>query len=247
MTNSSTRRSQRKSLPSTEKEKGITKNELSQVIFNKLKSDGASTSLSRQWSIEQETTLFKAICRFKPTGKHKHFRMISIYQMVNNPNITPTSTPITTKDIWEKLESLYDLTGLDELEDSSEFMADEEKLQENSKSVPYYGSLGGIVGDGTYLQEFYLPWGDYSALIIDQALPKDGQLSDDSDDQVSDDDLQSDDNSTYSNVSKKRGRSQSIDSQNQDSELSEVENEGKLIQLIIGPIFFSCQRFNIIV
>lgn len=179
---------------------------------------------SRKWTIEQETTLYKAICKFKPSGQHKHFRMISIYQMVNNPAITASSDTITIQDIWEKLYSLYDIDGLDELEDSNEFMVEEERLADDPSAVPYHGSLGGTLGDGSYLREFYLPWESYSDLILKQAIATDSQLSDLSDSVDSDDD-QSDLNSNYSNYSKKRGRSQSLDSQAA-SETSEIENGG---------------------
>lgn len=179
---------------------------------------------SRKWSIEQETALYKAICRFKPSGKHKHFRMVSIYLMLNNPAITPSTDPITIEDIWEKLSSLYDLDGLDELEDSSEFMAEEERLAEDPSAVPYHGSLGGMLGDGEYLQEFYLPWNDFSSLIAKQAIPTDENISDSSDDSDIDDD-DSDLDSTSSNSSRKRDRSDSIDSL-PNSDLSESENEG---------------------
>lgn len=134
---------------------------------------GAGTKRKvREWTIEQETVLFKAICRFKPAGQHKHFRMLCIYQMVNNSNITPTTSdgPLSTTEIWDKLETLYNLEGLDELEDSSSFMASEEQLSEMSPEPPYHGSLGGRLGDGTFLREFMLPWEDYGSMIESQAL-----------------------------------------------------------------------------
>ncbi|KAK9331724.1 chromatin modification-related protein EAF7-domain-containing protein [Lipomyces starkeyi] len=65
------------------------------------------------WNIEQETALFKAICRYKPIGVNKHFLIICICQMVNNANIQ--GPYLTMKCIWDKLATLYNLEGLDEL------------------------------------------------------------------------------------------------------------------------------------
>ncbi|KAK9389245.1 chromatin modification-related protein EAF7-domain-containing protein [Lipomyces mesembrius] len=65
------------------------------------------------WNIEQETALFKAICRYKPVGANKHFLMICICQMVNNANIQ--GPYLTMKCIWDKLATLYNLEGLDDL------------------------------------------------------------------------------------------------------------------------------------
>lgn len=129
---------------------------------------------ARVWSIQQEIVLFRAICRFKPAGQHKHFRMLSIYQMVNNSNVTSdTDGPVSMPEIWEKLATLYNLDGLDELEDTSSFIASEELLEEeleNENEKPPGNLLGPRVGDGSYLQDFYLPWKDYGDLIENQAL-----------------------------------------------------------------------------
>lgn len=131
------------------------------------------TKTEREWTIEQETVLFKAICRYKPAGQHKHFRMLCIYQMVNNSNIQ-SSSPLTIQDIWNKLSTLYNLEGLDELEDSSSFMAEEE----NGKEPLYYGSLGGSLSkDGTYLRDFGLPWGEFGSIIEEKAVTGDSRES----------------------------------------------------------------------
>lgn len=224
MTTTSSRRNSRKySSATNEKDK-----------LNSKSSKGKRTlSPSRIWSIEQETTLYKAICRFKPAGKHKHFRMISIYQMVNNPSVTSSASPLSMEDIWQKLSTLYDLGGLDDLEDSSEFMADEERLSEDTSAVPYSGSLGGQLGDGTYLQEFYLPWNEFATYIVQQAALPHGTASEESENQESEDEHLSDENSAAQGVSRKRRRSQSADSQPHASEISEVENEGKTTSVYI--------------
>lgn len=129
---------------------------------------------AREWTIEQEIALFKAICRFKPAGRHKHFRMLAIYQMVNNSNIN-SSSPLTTRDIWEKLRTLYNLEGLDELEDQSIFLAEEE----SAKPPKYFGSLGGKLStDGTYIKDFELDWDEFGVLIQERALAEEEEASD---------------------------------------------------------------------
>lgn len=194
-----------------------------EMVLNKNKAVTTATAVSkakgksRQWTIEQETVLFKAICRFKPAGQHKHFRMLCIYQMVNNSNVMPASGegPLSTAEIWEKLETLYNLEGLDELEDSSSFMASEELLEETSPEPPYYGSLGGRLGDGTFLRDFILPWEEYGPLIENQALET-------SESRATSPGYESE----SANASRKRSRSQSIDSRHTD-ESDDEGNESK--------------------
>ncbi|VVT47468.1 uncharacterized protein SAPINGB_P001726 [Magnusiomyces paraingens] len=158
--------------------------------------------------------------------------------MVNNPSITPASSLLSIKDIWQKLATLYDLDGLDELEDSSSFMAEEEKLSEESSSVPYFGSLGGELGDGSYLQDFYLPWDDFSNLIIERAVSNESESSDENEGQRSENENASSEE-VHRNSSKKRRRSQSSESQPHVSEASEIENDGMhfLFELISEVIF----------
>lgn len=82
------------------------------------------------WTDEQETTLFKAISVYRlkpageppppqfylksltPSGMHKHFRIIGISELMKNHGVSDTHTNI--EGIWRKLQSLYNLEGLDE-------------------------------------------------------------------------------------------------------------------------------------
>lgn len=86
------------------------------------------TSPSDPWTTAQETALFKALIRYKPTGIHKHFHMLCISSFLRSHGHTLLPPPngqhqerlvshTRIAGIWEKLNALFDLEILDERED----------------------------------------------------------------------------------------------------------------------------------
>ncbi|KAF1992275.1 hypothetical protein K402DRAFT_387934 [Aulographum hederae CBS 113979] len=60
--------------------------------------------------------------RWKPTGLHKHFRMLSIHRSLLSHGLTHPSVPHTRpRGIWAKLSTLYDLPALDRRENAHAF------------------------------------------------------------------------------------------------------------------------------
>jgi MRG-binding protein len=78
--------------------------------------------LQDDWADEQETQLFKSMMKWKPTGMHKHFRMVSIHADMRSHGFAADDAPHTRiPGIWRKLHQLYDLRALDERENAYAF------------------------------------------------------------------------------------------------------------------------------
>ncbi|KAI8432837.1 hypothetical protein MSG28_013770 [Choristoneura fumiferana] len=65
-----------------------------------------------EWDVDMEIQLFYAMANHKPVGINKHFQMACIWEKLTN-SITKE---ISTQDIWKHLESLYDVSMLDDTE-----------------------------------------------------------------------------------------------------------------------------------
>ncbi|KAH9812668.1 Chromatin modification-related protein EAF7, partial [Teratosphaeria destructans] len=71
------------------------------------------------WTDEEEIGLFKGLMTWKPTGIHKHFRLLALHHfLLANHYIHPANPHTKPAGIWRKLHALYDLDALDEREDA---------------------------------------------------------------------------------------------------------------------------------
>ncbi|KAI9293359.1 hypothetical protein K502DRAFT_351065 [Neoconidiobolus thromboides FSU 785] len=75
-------------------------------------SDNSESKSQGEWSVAADTLLFKCIANNKPAGLHKHFRMANICYLFNKNNAHPK----TNLEIWERLNELYDMQAVDEIE-----------------------------------------------------------------------------------------------------------------------------------
>lgn len=64
------------------------------------------------WPVDTEVSLFHAMRGHKPAGVNKHFQMLFIHEKINSSS----SRKIAAKDIWDHLNSMYDLQALNESE-----------------------------------------------------------------------------------------------------------------------------------
>ena len=79
--------------------------------------------------VDAEVALFRAICRYKPVGIHKHFRMYNLVKFLNQSS----ETQFSYESIQTELEKYYDLKGLE----------DEDEIWEEEFELPWqdYGEL----------------------------------------------------------------------------------------------------------
>ncbi|WPG98017.1 Hypothetical protein R9X50_00080100 [Acrodontium crateriforme] len=79
----------------------------------------AHDDINDPWTDDEEAALFKAIIHHKPTGIHKHFRLLSVYQyLIESGHIDARNAHTRPSGIWHKLGTLYDLEVLDERENA---------------------------------------------------------------------------------------------------------------------------------
>ena len=113
-----------------------------------------------RWTDEQEIALLKAIVRWKPVGMHKHFRMLAIRDYMLDQGVVNLEDEHTRiPGIWAKLASLYDLSTLDEREDSII-----DAVDENGDEVDYY-------------RNFSLPIDEFEGMMDVRRLNPDGSES----------------------------------------------------------------------
>lgn len=64
------------------------------------------------WDSDMEIQLFYAMVNHKPVGVNKHFQMLSISEKLSNS----IAKGVSIKDIWDHLETMYNLKLLDDTE-----------------------------------------------------------------------------------------------------------------------------------
>lgn len=101
---------------------------------------GNPRRLLTMWTPDIESALFRGVCKFKPSGIHKHWQMINVNLFMNEV-LNPS--PVTIDQCWAKLGELYDLAGVEAIEDESREEAE---------------------------REFRLSWDEFGDLMLEHAL-----------------------------------------------------------------------------
>ncbi|KAF2430062.1 CT20-domain-containing protein [Tothia fuscella] len=135
--------------------------------------------LNDPWTDDEEILLFKSMIRWKPTGVHKHFRMLAISNALSSHGFTSSAAPHTRiPGIWSKLSSLYDLEALDERENAHAGLLGTPPLMSDDQSdVGEQEGEGEGEGEGeevdrTWIHDFELPEEDYGDEMWERRFPK---------------------------------------------------------------------------
>nr|OQO18761.1 hypothetical protein B0A51_14302 [Rachicladosporium sp. CCFEE 5018] len=127
--------------------------------------------LSDRWTDAEEIGLFKALIKYKPTGLHKHFRMLQLRKhLLDNGYIHPRAAHTKPTGIWEKLGGLYDLAALDEREDARQLSDVDATGVEGSESEAE-ADVYSLAENKIHNETFVLPDDDYGEAMWKRRLP----------------------------------------------------------------------------
>ncbi|KAI0198944.1 CT20-domain-containing protein [Astrocystis sublimbata] len=101
-----------------------------------------SEVLGDPWSEDQISSLFKAIMRWKPSGMHKHFRVIAISEHLRNHGFDPdVETHTRIPGIWTKLRQFFNMDMIDERDNSFDSLHSNETSSDDDGSNSIYNSF----------------------------------------------------------------------------------------------------------
>ncbi|GAB1731644.1 hypothetical protein NU195Hw_g4130t1 [Hortaea werneckii] len=138
--------------------------------------------LNDPWTDEEEIGLFKGLMQWKPTGIHKHFRLLALHNfLLANNYIHKANAHTQPHGIWKKLQDLYDLEALDEREDARQLSdlslneSGEDDEDEEEEDDDIYSEAANKI----HKEDFDLPSDDeFAELKWRQRFPSDTKAED---------------------------------------------------------------------